>query len=130
MRGLHQLQDFLAALVFDGLRHREEVAVHGLLLREFNHSIGEPLLRRKLSLQFLLPPDGSHRVVHAKHLVIARQDLARCSRLAGVEQDEVLHEVEQPVMGEHAIEQHLCFDTALVALGPGASIRRNVPTDW
>ena len=48
--------------------------------------------------------------------MIARNDLARDAGLAGIEQDEVLHEVEQPVVGEHAVEQDFRFHAALVAL--------------
>ena len=114
MRGLHQGQQLLVLLVLDRPGHGQQVAIHGLFLRQFDHAIGQPFLRRKLSLQLLLPPDRRHRVVHAQHLMIAGHHLARRAGLAGVEQDEVLHDVQQPVMGQHAVEQHLGLHTALV----------------
>ena len=80
------------------------------LQRQFDDAMLQPLLRRELALQLLLPRDRRHGVVDAEHLVIARDDLARRARLAVVEQDEVLDEVEQPVMRQHAVEQHLGLD--------------------
>ena len=48
--------------------------------------------------------------------MIARHDLARPARLAVVEQDEVLDEVEQPVLRQHAVEQHLARPAAPLSL--------------
>ena len=62
--------------------------------------------------------------------MVARHDLARAAGLAVVEQDEVLDEVEQPVLRQHAVEQHLGIDAALVRLVVAASTRRSAPTCW
>ena len=67
-------------------------------------------------LQRLLPRDRGHGAVHAQHLMVARHHLARGAGLALVEQDEVLDDVEQPVMRQHAVEQHLGLHAALVRL--------------
>ena len=60
---------------------------------------------------------GHNRTVDAEHLVVARHYLARAARSAVVEQDEVLDQIEQPLLGEHAIEQRLRIQTRLVRLG-------------
>ena len=65
-----------------------------------------------------IPPVGHrpHGAVDAEHLMVARHHLARGAGLALVEQDEVLDDVEQPVMREHPVEQNLGVDAALVGL--------------
>ena len=76
----------------------------------------EPFLGRKFQLQLLLPDHRRHRSIDAQHLVIARDHLARGARLAVVEQDEIFDYVEEALVGQHAIQQHLGFHTALVRL--------------
>ena len=49
--------------------------------------------------------DGRNGAIDAEHLMIARHHLAGLARLAFVEQDEVLDDVEQPVMRQHAVQQ-------------------------
>ena len=48
--------------------------------------------------------------------MVARHHLARRARLALIEQDEVLDDVEQPVVRQHAVEQDLGVHAALVRL--------------
>ncbi len=48
--------------------------------------------------------------------MIARHDLAYRAGLALVEQDEVLDDIQQPILGQHAVEQHLGLHAALVRL--------------
>jgi hypothetical protein len=55
-------------------------------------------------------------VVQAEHLVIARHDLARAAGAAVVEEYEVLAQVEEPFLRQHAVEQHLGVDAALLVL--------------
>ena len=98
--------------------------------RQLDDAMPQALLRRELALQLLLPHDRCHGAVDAEHLVVARHDLARGAGLALVEQDEVLDDVEQPVLRQHAVEQHLGIHAALVRLVAAASIRRNAPTRW
>lgn len=55
-------------------------------------------------LQFFLSDDGTHRIVHAQHLLIPSHDLARAAGSAVVEQDEVFNQIKQPLFGEHALK--------------------------
>ena len=48
--------------------------------------------------------------------MVSRDDFARGARLALVEQDEVLDDVQQPLVRQHAVQQHLGFQAALVPL--------------
>ena len=48
--------------------------------------------------------------------MVPRNYLARSTRLAFVEQDEVLDNVQQPIVRQHAVQQHLGFQAALVRL--------------
>ena len=48
--------------------------------------------------------------------MVAGHDLARAPGPAVVEENEVLDEVEQPLLGQHAIQQRLGVDTPLVLL--------------
>jgi hypothetical protein len=89
----------------------------GLAQRGHRHAVFEQaFVWRELSLQFLLPQDRSDGIVHPEHLVVPRQHLARAARPAVVEDDEVLHEVEQPLLREHAVEQPLGIEACLVGL--------------
>ena len=73
-------------------------------------------LRRELQFQLFLPRHRRHGPVDAQDLVVAGDHLARCARLALVEHDEVFDDVQEPVMRQHAVQQHLGFETALVRL--------------
>jgi hypothetical protein len=103
MRGFHQFQYLLVFFIFDCPRHREHVGIYSFLFRKLDHPISEPSLRRETLFQFLLPPDRGNGVVRAEHLVIARQNFSSRAGLAGIEKDEILHEVQQPVVSEHAV---------------------------
>lgn len=48
--------------------------------------------------------------------MIARHDLARAAGAAVVEEHEVLDQVEEPFLRQHAVEQHLGVDAALLVL--------------
>ena len=48
--------------------------------------------------------------------MVTGNDLPRGARLAVVEQDEVLDNVQQPIMRQYAVQQHLGFQAALVRL--------------
>ena len=61
--------------------------------------------------------------------MVARHHLAGRPGLALVEQDEVLDDVEQPVVRQHAVEQDFGIHPALFVF-LAASIRQNAPTRW
>ncbi len=86
----------------------------------FGGSVLQAQLRRELFLQPLLTLHRYHRIVHAEHLMVAGDNLPCAARPAVVEQDEVLHQVEQAVLRQHAVEQHLGIDAAGV---PGLPVR-------
>ena len=73
-------------------------------------------VHRKLPLQILLFPHGIHGPVHTEHLMVAGDDLSRRPGLALVKQDEVLDDVEQPIVREHAVQERLGFQAAGVRL--------------
>src|SRR5437773_11123969 len=76
--------------------------LHGFGFRNF---IGnQPALWWKLPFQFLLPLDRSDRIVHTKHLMVACDDLSGAAGTAVIEQDEVLNNVEELLLGQHAVE--------------------------
>ena len=84
--------------------------------RQLDEAMRQAPLRRQLLLQLFLPRHGRQRPVDAQHLVVPRNDLPRGARLARVEQDEVLDQVQQPIVRQHAVQQHLGFQAALVRL--------------
>src|SRR5260370_34976549 len=79
-------------------------------------AVAKPLPRRKLALQLLLPDHRADRLVHAQYLMVTREDLAHCTWLAGVEQNEIFYNIQQAVLGEHTVEQNLGLQTALVTV--------------
>ena len=83
---------------------------------QFHDAMPQAPLRRELQLQFFLARHGRHRPIDAQYLVVSGNDLPRGARLALVEQDEVLDNVEQPIVRQHAVQQHLGFQAALVRL--------------
>ena len=87
----------------------------------------EAAFGRELALQFLLALDGADSVVDAEHLVVAGDDLAGAAGLAVVEQDEVLDEVQQPVFGQHAVEQDLGLDAAFVLFAVALPLGEMLP---
>ena len=86
------------------------------LERQFDEAVPEALLRRELQLQRLLLRHRCHRLVDPQHLVVPRDHLPRRARLTLIEQDEVLDDVEQPVVRQHAVQQPLGVQAALVGL--------------
>ena len=48
--------------------------------------------------------------------MVTGYNLARPARLAVVEENEIFYEVEETVMGQHTVEQHLGVDLASVGL--------------
>src|SRR5579862_2092872 len=62
---------------------------------QFDNAVPEPLLWRKLPFQCLLMRHRFNRMVHAKDLMVAGNHFARGARLALVEQDEVLDNIEE-----------------------------------
>ena len=74
------------------------IGARSALQRQLDHAMLQPLVRRELALQLFLPPHRCHRLVHPQHLMVARHHLARRPGLAGVEQDEVLDDVQQPLL--------------------------------
>ena len=84
--------------------------------RQFNDTMLEPLLWRELQLQLLLPRHRRHRLVDPHHLVVACDHLPRRARLALIEQDEILDDVQQPIVRQHAVQQPLGIQAALVCL--------------
>ena len=102
---------------------RSEVADHRLIdctlrarQRQLDKAMLEPLARRKPALDLLLPNHRRDSLIHTQHLMVARHHLAHCPGFAGVEQDEVLDDVQQTVLGQHAVDQHLGGHAALVPL--------------
>ena len=83
---------------------------------QFHDAPPQAPLRRELQLQLLLSRHGRHRPVDAQHLVVPRDDFPRGARLALIEQDEVLDDVEQPIVRQHAVQHHLGVQAALVRL--------------
>jgi hypothetical protein len=73
-----------------------------------------PTLRWKPALELFLTKHGFDGVVDSKHVVIAGYDLASTSRAAVVEHDEVLDQVQKPVLRQHPFKQRLGVHTALV----------------
>ena len=59
--------------------------------------------------------------------MVAGHDLARAPGPAVVEQDEVLDEVEQPLLGQHAVEQRLGIHAPLVLLGVALPLDEVLP---
>ena len=98
------------------LQHLGALGRCAQLQRQFNDPVREAPLRRKLQLQLLLPHHRRHRPVDSQHLVVARDHLPRRAGLALIEQDEVLDDVQQPVVRQHAVQQHLGINAALVGL--------------
>ncbi len=60
--------------------------------------------------------DRGHRAIDAEDLMIARHDLAGCTRFAVIEEDEILDQIEQTPMVQHAIQQHLSLEATFIAL--------------
>lgn len=88
-------------------RHRLQRLTFGHL--HLGHSIFHPPVRRKLLFELLLTDHRRNRPVDAQHLVISCNDFSGTARLAVVEEHKVFDQVEQPVMGQHAVEQPLGF---------------------
>ena len=84
--------------------------------RQLHDAMAQAPPRREFELQLLLSRHRRHCPVDAEHLVVSRNDLPRGARLALVEQDEVLDDVEQPIVRQHAVQHHLGFQAALVRL--------------
>ena len=59
--------------------------------------------------------------------MVSRNDLPGTAWLAVVEQDEVLDNIQQPIMREHAVQQHLGIEIALVRLVEPLPLREVVP---
>ena len=76
----------------------------------------QALLRRELLFQRFLPRHRRHHPVDAQYLVVPRNHLARGPRLALIEQEEVLDNVQQPIVRQHAVQHHLGVQAALVRL--------------
>ena len=89
--------------------HQAHVGVGQFRRGQLHDAVFEPQLRWELLFQTLLPPHGGHRVVDAQHLMVPRDNFACLAGLAGVEEDEVLHEVQQSVVREHPVQQRLRF---------------------
>ena len=79
-----------------------------------DHAVFEAAVGRDFLLEPLLVFHGGDGVVDAEDLVIAGDDFAGAAGLAVVEEDETLHQIEQAVFGEHAVEQDLSFHAGLV----------------
>src|SRR5260370_30592817 len=60
--------------------------------------------------------DRGHRAIDAEDLMIARHDLAGCTRFAVIEEDEILDQIEQTPMVQHAIQQYLSIEATFIAL--------------
>lgn len=91
-----------------------------LFQRQLNNSMLKALLRWEHALQLLLPLDRTYREVYAKNLMVACNYLPGCARLTFVEQDEILDDVEQTVVRQHAVEQH--FGIHLAPFGLAESL--------
>lgn len=76
----------------------------------------QPFLQWKFLLQLLLPRHRPHRQINPQHLMIPRHDLPHRPRLAGVKQHEILHQVQQPLLRQHAVQQHLRIQPRLALL--------------
>ena len=87
----------------------------------------QPFTRCKLPFEGFLPNHGPDRLIHTQQLVVARHHLAHGTGFAGVEQDEVFHDVQQAVLGQHAVQQHLRRHAALVALVQAFPLAKMLP---
>ena len=76
----------------------------------------ETLLRWEFQFQRFLPRHRHHCPVDAQYLVVPRNYLPCRACFALVEQDEVLDNVQQPIVCQHAVQQNLGFQAALVRL--------------
>ncbi len=86
-------------------------------LRHRNAVFQQALLWWNLPLQFLLPYHRRHGAVDAEHLVVSRHDLPCAAGPAVVEQEEVLDQIQQPLLREHPVEQRFGIEARLVRLG-------------
>ena len=60
--------------------------------------------------------------------MVARYDLARATRTAVIEKDEVLDQIEQPVLRQHAVQQDLRVQAPLAALIVALPLNEVFPT--
>ena len=116
MGGFNQFQHLRAGLIGCLRRRRRAVRLGEFLDGDLDHAPSQAFFGRELALQLLLTQDRLHRVVDAEHLMIARDDFAGSAGLAVIEEDEILDQIEQTPVVQHAIEQHLGIEAALIAL--------------
>ena len=95
---------------------------------QLNHAMPEPLTGGKLALERFLPDHCRHRLVHTQQLMVARHHLAHRAGLAGIEQNKILHNVQQPVLGQHAVEQYLCRHISHVFLVQALPLAKVLPS--
>jgi hypothetical protein len=81
----------------DGLGHPRQVPPPDRVL-------DQSLVWREFALQCLLAQHGRDGAVHPEHLMIASHDLSRPSGAALVEQDEVLHQIQERCRCQHSVE--------------------------
>src|SRR4051812_24213084 len=87
--------------------------VLGVLLRhsqngfDLRDSVLQALLWRELPLERLLSDHRFNCEIDPDDLLVAGYDFPNRARLAGVEKNEVLDDVEQPLLRQHAVQQVL-----------------------
>ena len=111
-----------------GIFHRADASLRRQ--RDFGwfYRVGhKPSTRWTLPFQFFLPLYRRHGVVHAQHLMITGHNLACPARLAVVEKDEIFDEVEETLVGQHAVEQYFGVNVASVCLVTALPLAKMLP---
>ena len=72
-------------------------------------------LRWELLAQLPLPRHRSQGIVDTQHLMISGHHLAGLTGLAGIEENKILDNIQQPGVLQHSVKQHFGFYTALIA---------------
>jgi hypothetical protein len=83
---------------------------------EFDDAVFEAAVGRNFRFEPLLIFHGGDGVVDAEDLVIAGDDFAGAAGFGVVEQDEILDQVKEAVLGKHAVEEDLGFHAAFFLL--------------
>jgi len=102
MRRFHKFEHAFLTLVLNRACHRQEIGVDGFLRWQFHDPISEPFLGGNFLLSSSCRSTDATALFDAEHLVIARHHLPGRAWLAAIEKNEVLDNVEQFVVREHA----------------------------
>jgi hypothetical protein len=82
----------------------------------------------KLAFQLLLANDRGDGLVDTQDLVVTGHDLARSARFALIEQDEILDDIEQSILRQHAVQEDLGVEVPLLLLVISLPFREVLPS--